>query len=174
MEQPVLELGSLHLDMLGELEAALERAAGNALVKDVLALRLVALFALARNGEHAVVQLHIQVLLGEPGHRNADAVMGLVGTFDVIGRVAVAGIVLRNLVQHVEQPVEADGRTEKRGKIESHGHNLLRSDVVWSLAPSGPEAVSMPGCRLATPAPPQVGRGIWQFKTLSDRAGHTS
>ena len=30
MEQPVLELGSLHLDMLGELEAALERAAGNA------------------------------------------------------------------------------------------------------------------------------------------------
>src|SRR5205814_3661176 len=137
--------------MLGELEAALERAAGNALIEDVLALGLVALFALARNAEHAIVQLHVQVLLGEARDRDGDAVMGLVGALDVVGRVAIAGVVLGYLIQHVEQPVEADGRTEKRGKIESHGHNLLRSDVVWSLAPSGPEAFLLPGCRQGHP-----------------------
>ena len=38
MQQPVLELGGLHLDMLGKLEPALEGAAGDALVQDLVGL----------------------------------------------------------------------------------------------------------------------------------------
>ena len=51
MKQAVLELGGLDLDMLGELEAALEGAAGDALVQ---VGRLGGILALAGDGQNAV------------------------------------------------------------------------------------------------------------------------
>ena len=74
-----------------------------------------ALFALAGDRQHAVAHLDVQVLLGEAGDRDRDAVVGLVGALDVVGGIAVAGI--DGLFEHVEQMVEADGGTEIGGKI---------------------------------------------------------
>ena len=82
MKQAVLKAGGFDLDMLGELEAALKGAAGNALVQKG-GLRLLNIFALAGDREHAVLHVYRQVLLGKAGDSQGDAVIILVGPLDM-------------------------------------------------------------------------------------------
>ncbi len=123
MEQAVLKARGLDLDMLGKLEAALEGAAGDALVQERRACRFVSVFALAGDGQHAVLDVHRQVLLGKAGDRQGDAVVVLVVAFDIVGRIALLG----RGFQKTDQPVKADGGAEKGGIVDTHGNNLLRS-----------------------------------------------
>ena len=112
MEQAVLQAGGLDLDMLGELEAALEGAAGDALVQEV---GLCALFALAGDGQHAILHVHRQVLVGKAGDRHGDAIVILVAALDIVGRIALLG----RGIQQVQKPVKADGGAEKRRMIDN-------------------------------------------------------
>src|SRR5262249_55235687 len=96
----------------GELEAALEGAPGNAMVEIAL---LLAVFTLARERQHAIADLDVQIFLGKACDRDRDPIVGLIGTLDIVGRVAVAGIDGR--IEHVEQMVESDGGTEIGGKV---------------------------------------------------------
>src|SRR5580658_6230862 len=64
MQEAVLELGALDLDMLGELEAALERAACDALIEIARLLRLF-IAALALNSQDAIAHFDVQVLIRE-------------------------------------------------------------------------------------------------------------
>ena len=112
-------LGDAHV--VGELEAALEGAGGDAAVQDrglVLGLRLA-----AGHDELAVAGLDRELVLGEAGHREGDAVGILAGLLDVVGRVGVRADVGRHhLVEDRREPVEADGRTVERSEIKvTHG-----------------------------------------------------
>ena len=61
-------------------------------------------------------------LLGEAGDGHGDAVGVLAGALDVVGRIGLAAVRLRERVEHREEPVEADGRAIERGKINvTHG-----------------------------------------------------
>src|SRR5689334_13958622 len=74
VEQSVLELRALDLDVLGQLEAALERTAGNSLIEIGL-LAVAGVFPLALDRQHALAHLDVQLLFAEAGDRNGDAVM---------------------------------------------------------------------------------------------------
>src|SRR5690606_15658519 len=67
VQQAVAELGAFHLDMVGELEAALEGAAGNAAIQDLALVGLAILTALALHGQHVLVYLDAEVLVAETG-----------------------------------------------------------------------------------------------------------
>src|SRR5581483_4877369 len=103
-------------DMLSELEAALEGAAGNALVQERGLGPVRDLITLAADGEHAVLHVNRQVLLGKAGNGQGDAIIVLIGPLDIVGRVAL----LAGGFQQVDQPVEADGGTEKGRIIDTH------------------------------------------------------
>ena len=64
----------------------------------------------------------------EARQRHRDAVVVFAGPLDVVGRPVRRRFGTRRLVQHVEQPVEADGRAVKGRKVVgSHDHILLRA-----------------------------------------------
>src|ERR1700761_8000178 len=65
MEQAVLQARGLDLDMLGELEAALEAPAGDALIEKGVRLVGGVGLALAGDGEHAVLHIDRQVAFGK-------------------------------------------------------------------------------------------------------------
>src|SRR5262249_11646652 len=126
VQQPVLERGAPDLDVLGELEHALERARRDALVEH-LALLLVGLgLLLALDGQRVLLRLDREVVLGKARDRERDAVGVLAGPLDVVGRIGRATVEARNLVEHREEPVESDGGTIEGSKIErTHGISSL-------------------------------------------------
>ena len=98
--------------IVGELEHALEGARRDALIEHLAALafvlgffspRMVSVFSLAYDG---------QLRLAEARDRDRYAIRILAGPLDIVGRVAGSGA-LDALVEHREQPVEADGGTIK-------------------------------------------------------------
>ena len=99
--------------------------------------------ALAVDGQDAVAHFDVEILLGEAGDRQGDAVMILVGALDIVGRIARGAF---GLIQKIKQAIEADGGTEKRGIIQTHDDNLLEAlsppptdDGAGSGADSPPE-----------------------------------
>src|SRR6185437_3084586 len=115
MKQTVLKACRLDFDMLGKLEAALEGAAGNALVQEG-GLRLLTVLAPAADREHAVLDIDREVLVGKAGDRQGDTVIILVGPFDIVGRIAL----LAGGLQQIDQPVKTDGGTEKGRIVDTH------------------------------------------------------
>ena len=72
----------------------------------------------------------VQILLAEAGDRERDAVMVLVGALDVVGRIGLAGSYWATWSSSVEQPVEADGRTEKG--VKSNARMVISSwEATW-------------------------------------------
>ena len=75
--------------MLGKLELALKGAAGNALMQ-IGRLGGGLGFALAFHGQDAIANLDAEILFGETGHRQGDAIMVFVAALDIVGRIARA------------------------------------------------------------------------------------
>src|ERR1051326_5438591 len=124
VKQAILEARALDLDVVGELEAALERPRGNALVEHfagLLGLRLL----LAADRQGVFLGLDREIGLGEPGDRKRDAIGVLAGPLDVVGRIA-------------RRAVDACGRTIEGSKIEcAHGMtSLVERHAVWSTVKS--------------------------------------
>src|SRR5690606_9811978 len=117
VEQAVLEVGALHLDVVGKLEATLEAARGDAVVQ-VLALLILRLLG-AGDGERLLLHVDADLVLPEAGDRHGDAVLVLAQPLDVVGRVAGRALIEPgHRVDEFEQPVEADGGAIKGGKID--------------------------------------------------------
>src|SRR3954463_6163018 len=145
VQEPILELRAGHLDVIGKLEAAFERAGRDALIEH-LTLVLFALFLfLAPNGERVFLGFDPQVVLGKARDRNRDAVGVLAGTLDVIGRISGGRAVKAGAIEHREQTVEADGGTIQGSKIESsHGISSIKRHAdgppggrTWDAQPDG-------------------------------------
>src|SRR4051812_47781402 len=82
MEQAVVEAGADDLDVVGELEAALEGAAGDAAI-EVGALLL--LLGLAGDHKRVLLDDDLEVVLAEPGDRHGQPVGVFAGVLDVVG-----------------------------------------------------------------------------------------
>ena len=114
MEQPVAKLGALHLDEVGQLEAALEGPRGDAAVKNLAAVLFGVLVLLALDRQHVAVRLDRDVLVGKARYGHRDAIGIVAGALDIVGRIALAAFRLRERIKHREEPVEADGGTVER------------------------------------------------------------
>src|SRR5947209_10780064 len=126
VQEAVRELRAGDLDVVGELEAALERAGRDALIEH-LTLRLGLLLLLAFHGERIFLGFDRQFILGEARDRNGNAIGVFAGTLDVIGRISGGRAVKAGAIEHREQAVEADGGTVEGSKIESsHGISSLK------------------------------------------------
>ena len=107
--------------MVGEIEAALERTAGNAAVQIARAVVLLGDAAFDEQG----VFLHRDgdIVLAEAGNRHDDAV-GVVGQLlDIVGRIGSRGVavIVQRRFQQARNAVETDGGAEQGGQIET-GH----------------------------------------------------
>ncbi|MNL40099.1 hypothetical protein D3C87_1624210 [compost metagenome] len=63
-------------------------------------------------------------LFVETGDSHGDAIGIFTGPLDIIGRIALPLIAKVAIVEKIEKPVETDGGTVKRGKIDVT-HNVL-------------------------------------------------
>ena len=118
VEQAVLDAGTGHLDMVGELEAALEGAGGNALIKH---FGLVSRFAggfIAANGERAFLHFDIEFLIGEARDRDRNPVGVVAGALDIVRRVGRRRAVER-VVEQRKHTVEADRGAVKGSEVET-------------------------------------------------------
>src|SRR3546814_9359886 len=102
---------------------------------------------------------HVYVALPDPGHRHGDPVEVLAALLDVVGRIGERAVVEQGGVQETGHPVESDGRTEQRRKIErTHRDTLLPSDIWLRGTPRRavtPVLVDGPGKR--QPSLPDLG-----------------
>jgi len=121
-EQAILQVGLGHLHEVGEVEALLEGAGRNAAMQDLTLAVVLALLA----GDHEGVLLlsHLDLVLGEAGHRHGDAILVIALLLDVVGRPVGHRLELAHLVEHVEQAVETDGHSIQRRKVVHHSHIL--------------------------------------------------
>src|SRR5947209_14814830 len=151
VQEAIRELRAGHLDVIGKLEAALERAGRDALIEH-LTLRLAGLFLLlAADRERVFLGLDRQFVLGKARDRDANAVGVLAGTLDVIGRISGGRAVKAGAIEHREQAVEADGRTIEGSKIESsHGISSIKRHAdgppggrTWDAQPDGLRTVDV-------------------------------
>src|SRR5262249_1621101 len=122
VEQPILEGSALDLDVVGELEAALESPRSDALIEHLAGLLALLHLLLAANGQRVFLDLDRQLGLGEAGYRDGNAIGVLTGTLDVVGRVARCRLEAGCLIEQREQTVEANRGTIEGSKIEcTHG-----------------------------------------------------
>src|SRR5262249_30823922 len=119
VQETVPQRRALHLDMVGKLEDALERARGDALVEGLALLLLGLRLLLAADRQLALPGLDVEVGLQEAGHRDRNAVVVLAGPLDIVGRVTRRAVTSGNVIEEGKQPVEADGRTIEGSKIKS-------------------------------------------------------
>src|SRR5262249_33120106 len=127
VQEPVLEGRALHLDVIGELEDALERARRDALIEHLTAVLLVVGALLALDRQSVLFRFDRKLVLAEAGNRHRDAIGVFAGALDVVGRIARRGL---EAIEHGEQAVETDGRTIEGSKIESsHGITSLLSEM---------------------------------------------
>src|SRR3569832_299285 len=148
MEQAVLERSTGDFHILGQLEAQLEGALGNAAMEELTSLAF-ALRSLGTLDDEAVLfGLETQVAVGKAGDGDRDAIGVLADLLDVVGRIGL-GFLAHEAGEAVEQPVEADGRTIEGGKIVGLHLHILRSeqrdDVRVSHTPSRNRRRRIPG-----------------------------
>ena len=75
------------------------------------------LFALAGDGQNAIGDFDAEILFGEAGGGDGDAIIILVAALDIVGRITLGGV---GALEQIEQTIEADGGTEERRIIQTH------------------------------------------------------
>ena len=88
MQEPVLERRTLDLDVVSELEDALERTRCDTLVEDLAGLLLVLRLLIALDREGVFLGFDRKIALAETGNRDRDAIGVLARALDVVGRIA--------------------------------------------------------------------------------------
>ena len=107
--------------MVGEAERQLEGALGDALVQVGHVVR--GLLALAAtDGQHAALDLQVQVFFLEAGGGDNDAILVVTVLFDVVGRVGTPGLIAQGRLEQIVEAIEAYGMTEQRGEGKSVAH----------------------------------------------------
>ena len=103
--------------MVGELEAALEVAAGNAAI-EILPLVLAVLLGLAGDQELVLLLGDVELGLAEARHGHHDTVGVVARLLDVVRGIAVGAGLAGHRIEQVEHAVEADGGAIKRRIVE--------------------------------------------------------
>ena len=121
MQQAVDERGARDLDVVGEGEAPLEGAPGDAAIEEVLVL--FRLRQLAGDLQLVVLADDGEVVFAEAGNRHGDAIGLFAGPLDVVRRIGKRGFIDAGRgIHQARQTVESDAGTEQGGKVErTHG-----------------------------------------------------
>src|SRR5438132_893644 len=123
-KQPVADVRALDLDVVGEREAPLERAVGDAAI-DIIRLLLFGLVLLAPGHEqHILLGGDVELVGLEPGDCELDAIFILADLDEVERRIILLRLTEAVVLEHVEQAVEPDRGTPEWRKIESTAHVL--------------------------------------------------
>ena len=135
------ELRVVDANVVGQFEAALESAVGDAEVKDFTRAGFLAL--LADDDEQVLLRGDVEVVGTEAGDGDGDAIGILAAALDVERRVVVAAArSARGILEQVEQVIEAHRGTAIGGKIKTvHGEtnpllsnlNMARPDIGASI-----------------------------------------
>lgn len=91
-------------------------------------------FALAAtDGQHAALDLQVQVFFLEAGGGDDDAILVVTVLFDVVGRVGTPGLIAQGRLEQIVEAIEAYGMTEQRGEEKALLiANLLNyQQVLW-------------------------------------------
>ncbi|MNE72679.1 hypothetical protein D3C80_1686400 [compost metagenome] len=125
-QQAVRQVGALDHHIVGQLEAALEVALGQAAMQiGLLRRRIVVGGLLAGDGQGVFLGLDVQLVGREAGDGDFDAIGVLAGRLDVVGGPAVFLAGARGAFQLAGQTVEADGGTvQRREIIGTHGSSF--------------------------------------------------
>jgi len=119
----MLEPRLLDVDEIGQLEAALERPPGETMMK---ILRIVIAMLLPGDGQQILLRRDRELVRGEAGDRDGDAVGVLALLLDVARWIIVARLVAGCVLHQVDHAFETDDRAIERRKIEfRHIHILL-------------------------------------------------
>ena len=117
MQKAVFKIGSRHLDMVGNLETALESPRRNALVQHLhggLFGGAGGHFLQPANRQRVFTRFDHQFGFRETGHRDRNAIGVFAQALDIIGRVGRSGLDARRLVEQRKQTVKADCGTVQR------------------------------------------------------------
>jgi hypothetical protein len=115
------------MNMIGELEATLERTRGDALIEHFVRLRALALFLRAADRQRAFLDLDRKLLLRETGDRDCNAVGVLGRPFDIIGWIGGCPVKSGGcLIDETEETIEPYGRTIERREIHMTHVYLLK------------------------------------------------
>src|SRR4051794_40568694 len=137
-QQPVLEVRAFDLDMVGEREAALERAGCDSAIDVIVALLLAFVVLAAGDDQHVLLRGDVDLVGLEPGDRELDAIVVIAELDEVERRIILLRLPGRAVLEHVEQAVETDGGTPERRKVESTTHSLVL--LLMSKAGTRPQA----------------------------------
>src|SRR6185437_5149944 len=125
-QHPVLHVRALDLDMVGKSEAPLERAVGDSAIDEVAVLLLTLFGLAARDDQLVLLAGNVDLVAGEAGDGELDAIIVVALLDQIEGRVIfLASLAEAVVLEHVEQPVEADSGTPERREIESTTHGLV-------------------------------------------------
>ena len=108
--------------MVGKREAPLERARGDPAIDVIVALLLILLALAAGDDQHVLLSGDVDLLRGEPGHRELDSIVVVAELDQVERRIILLRLRAAVVLEHVEQPVEADGGAPVGRKVESTTH----------------------------------------------------
>src|SRR5437868_5162757 len=123
-EQTVLDVRATDLDMVGQREAPLERAGRNPAIDVVVALLFGFVLLAAGNDQHVLLGRDVELVGLEPRDRQLDSIIIIAELDQVERRIILLALPERVVLEHVEQPVEADGGAPERRKIESTTHGM--------------------------------------------------
>src|ERR1700751_4208014 len=105
LQETLIERSALHPNEVGEVEAALERAAGNAVI-EIFALVLLGI-RLAADDQRVLVDGDADLVRLETGDRDRDPVVVLAGPYDIAGWIMVLRFKPKACVHQVQEAVEA-------------------------------------------------------------------
>ncbi|MBB4508427.1 hypothetical protein GGE48_004434 [Rhizobium leguminosarum] len=136
-ENTVGQRSILDPHVVGELEATLECAPGDAAVQ-VLAVLFFG--PLTLHHENVPLLRDVEVGLGEAGNRHLDSVVVFADLDDVIRRPAIDRLQALRIVQEIEDPVEADAGPVKGCEVKfvSHSHILRKATWVGDALETAP------------------------------------
>src|SRR5579872_3285965 len=118
-QQSILQIRALHLDMVGKREAALERAVGDAAIDEIAVLALILLRLAAGDDEHVLLGGNVDLVGLESRNSKLDAIIVLALLDQVERRIIFLRLAERAVLEHVEQPIEANGGAPERRKVKS-------------------------------------------------------
>src|SRR3546814_6348398 len=76
----------------------------------------------AADRQHVLLDLDVEIAFGEARGRDDDAIVVITVLFDVVRGIRATGFAAQGSLEQIAETVEADRRTEQRGKSDStHG-----------------------------------------------------
>ena len=142
VQQTVLQPGIDHLDVLVQLELALEVALGDSLIQE---LALAVAFLAPSDGQGALFAGDFDIVLAKSGDRHGDAIAVFLDQLHVVGRVARLAVG-NGSIQQTRHTVETDCGTVKRRKIQCVSHDkLLKYPFNKAISFCGPHRASAKG-----------------------------